>query len=690
MAIHWKIPFVTRKGTTMSVNIYDDTYSGDPLVLWGAATPFQTREEKSDDILKPTRLSTGYIRIMTGQTQDGTDFDASLLFPPTPMARPVRLTKADGTLMWQGFIRQESFTQDWLPDPEELELPICSALSMLGGIQITETALSSYLSNGRARFKDLLYLALQQLPSPISYYYVYYPQDVSQSGTFDQTFLTMGLQIRNWFEYEDENFIDMSSIRFDGATWLSLLSDVAEAFGYTLTESGRDIMFVSRRATTYARVDVSDLTLPYTSLTYVNYNAYNRTIGASSLYDNKGKVSLLQSARRAVVEAEINSIQDEDSLPQPASRRHLTYYERGDFEILRNSLITNQANPLYYKYVYLYEPLAGDNYWTFHTYENYSTEDWIVEDITMSDRSSAAFIMDKDGNTSVFCYYCTLKDEYQETPAGSDGVMFAINSDVSTFFIGGKIKVTGKVICYDEAVYHPIGEPDTWLSHDITSRDVIIIMVLGSVNIQKTVVIDNEDGYLKETATSKEDGVYFDIPAGGVFGSCQIFVYCPHSHSDYGTDVIQGAYEFQDLKVDYEASPRAVYAYYPADDNNRFVINLNAAAEDDCNIEPRLASYIKGRNGYGIPIKPDYSELISTLAFAGSTQTYMEGYLCETIQQLRAVAHRMLEVTIFVGSDLTYRPTDIVNFAGSHWLIMSQSRNWRDSTNTLTLYEIIS
>lgn len=679
MAIHWKVPFVTRKGTTMSVNIYDDTYSGTPLTLWGAAVPFQTREEKSDDVLKPTRLSTGYIRIMTGQTQDGADFDASLLFPPTPMARPVTLTKADGTLIWQGFIRQESFTQDWLPDPEELELPICSALSMLGGIQITEAALSSYLSNGRARFKDLLYLALQQLPSPVSYYYVYYPQDVSQSGTFDQTFLTMGLQIRNWFEYEDENFIDMSSIRFDGATWLSLLSDVAEAFGYTLTESGSDILFVSRRVTTYAKVAVSDLTLSYTSLTYTNYNAYSRTIGASSIYDNKGKVSLLQSARRAVVEAEINSIQDEDSLPQPASRRHLTYYEHGLEQVTRNYFDSSHG-VLFDQSFYLYEPDTR-GIWTYYSYyDGYPTIDpWDVTDIQDSTLASSSFVMDEDGEVYVLASFICQEGHQTRAPK-----MLEILSEVASFFVGGQLKFTGKVATTDEAAYVEDGH---WVNTTIRTRTIKIEVQIGSTMYSKTAYIFGDK--IMEDPDGKE-GVAFPLPANThLFGFVKLSVYFPDLTPNHIADV-QGVYLFNDLKLAYEASPRAVYAYYPADDNNRFVIDLNTAAEDDCSIEPRLASYIKGRNGYGIPIKPDYSALISTLSFAGSTQTYMEGYLCETIQQLRAVAHRILEVTIYVGSDLTYRPTDIVNFAGSHWLIMSQSRNWRDSTNTLTLYEIIS
>ena len=44
MAIHWQLKFKSlRRSTDYTVNIYDDQYSGNPVVLKGGAEPFSTQ-----------------------------------------------------------------------------------------------------------------------------------------------------------------------------------------------------------------------------------------------------------------------------------------------------------------------------------------------------------------------------------------------------------------------------------------------------------------------------------------------------------------------------------------------------------------------------------------------------------------------------------------------------------------------
>ena len=58
MAIHWIIPFRTlRSDQQLSVNVYDPDYTGTAVVLTGAAQPFETQEESSDDIFMPPFIS---------------------------------------------------------------------------------------------------------------------------------------------------------------------------------------------------------------------------------------------------------------------------------------------------------------------------------------------------------------------------------------------------------------------------------------------------------------------------------------------------------------------------------------------------------------------------------------------------------------------------------------------------------
>ena len=72
MAIRWKIPFKTlRSNALLTVNVYDDTFSGTAMVLKGAAQPFETQEEGSDDIFTPVRLQSGYLRIVDDGEGEG-------------------------------------------------------------------------------------------------------------------------------------------------------------------------------------------------------------------------------------------------------------------------------------------------------------------------------------------------------------------------------------------------------------------------------------------------------------------------------------------------------------------------------------------------------------------------------------------------------------------------------------------
>ena len=65
MAIHWQIPFRSlRTNTLYTVNIYDASYSGDPVILKGGEKPFTTQEDDNEDQFAPVRTQSGYIRIV--------------------------------------------------------------------------------------------------------------------------------------------------------------------------------------------------------------------------------------------------------------------------------------------------------------------------------------------------------------------------------------------------------------------------------------------------------------------------------------------------------------------------------------------------------------------------------------------------------------------------------------------------
>ena len=115
MAIHWQIPFKSRRtGTVYTVNIYDATYSGNPMVLKGGEEPFVTEEDNTEDEFTPIRTQSGYMSIADDgrNAADTDDFDYSVLLPGTDTDRPVTLTKVvsnQTVVCWQGFMQAQTF-----------------------------------------------------------------------------------------------------------------------------------------------------------------------------------------------------------------------------------------------------------------------------------------------------------------------------------------------------------------------------------------------------------------------------------------------------------------------------------------------------------------------------------------------------------------------------------------------------
>lgn len=136
MAIHWQIPFKSlHSGTDYTVNVYDSTHTGTPVVLYGAANPFTTEENDDEDPFTPVRTQSGYITIIDdGFGADGvTPFNWLDLMPETETSRPITLT-ANGQVLFEGYIQAENFTGALYGGSQERRIPVQCVLSVLQGL----------------------------------------------------------------------------------------------------------------------------------------------------------------------------------------------------------------------------------------------------------------------------------------------------------------------------------------------------------------------------------------------------------------------------------------------------------------------------------------------------------------------------------------------------------------------------
>jgi hypothetical protein len=133
MAIHWQIQFKSFTGASRCVNIYDSTYSGDPVQLTGAANPFKTSEDDDLDYYAPIRTQSGYISIIA---ENNTILDDLMATKSTD--RPVTLTEGNYVL-WMGFLHCELYSQPWEAPPYVVQIPIISAVAAYQGVEVPST-----------------------------------------------------------------------------------------------------------------------------------------------------------------------------------------------------------------------------------------------------------------------------------------------------------------------------------------------------------------------------------------------------------------------------------------------------------------------------------------------------------------------------------------------------------------------
>lgn len=252
MAIHWQIPFKSLlKGTDYTVNIYDSTYSGEPIILKGGAQPFTTQEDENDDMFTPVRTQSGYLRIVDdGKDANGDTLSASddwkAMMPSIDTDRPVTLTDSNGTVVWQGFMQAQNFSGVLYGNPQEREFPVQCVLTVTQGTDI------NYQQTEIQNFAYLLKQIVDSIPS------AFRPSNfMIQGGTHAQQWL---LKKMDWLNFADDNNDGTLVARF---TMYDCLEDMCRFWGWTARTNGTTMYLVcadDSSETNFLSLDYSGLT----------------------------------------------------------------------------------------------------------------------------------------------------------------------------------------------------------------------------------------------------------------------------------------------------------------------------------------------------------------------------------------------------------------------------------------------
>lgn len=304
MAIRWKVPFMSLKGDELTINIYDKAFNGTAQVLKGAASPFETSEDSDTDILAPSRVSTGYIRVIDEDNLSG-------IMPTDTLERPVTLTSSVGATLWQGYLQMQQLGQDMYLDLKEVEFATADALGVLGNINMDYKNHVMKMET----FGELIHEAISVVNGAgLSITSVSFPKEWHDGSNY-LGWARLSVNRQNWFKKNyAENEEDYDVDIYDSNTYLSMLESIAKQLGWSMAVEGSSFAFVSPQSTDYATIGLQQLKeyAQGASRYPINISQEDITLADEQHASVDNQKETVQGAKKVKVTADANSIDDLD------------------------------------------------------------------------------------------------------------------------------------------------------------------------------------------------------------------------------------------------------------------------------------------------------------------------------------------------------------------------------------------
>ena len=247
----WRINFIDIQGRSIRIDISkaDESASNVPTVLTASSEPLVTEIDRDEDILKPSRLSSGYISVINEGNLSG-------LMPMNDTEHSVKIY-SDGELAWQGYMQSENYGRDMYLEKEEAKFAISDALSSLGAVDMEDMDafnmqnMASYIAESIGKVSG----------NGLAISYVEIP-DVDEFGLGVGGWLTLSCQRKNFFVANDsENDDDPDWQKYDVLTYLGLLEEISKMMGYTVCLDADTLRFVSQKTRAYVRYTEAQMRL---------------------------------------------------------------------------------------------------------------------------------------------------------------------------------------------------------------------------------------------------------------------------------------------------------------------------------------------------------------------------------------------------------------------------------------------
>lgn len=688
--IRWMIPFKTLNEKNAVINIYKEGNFDEVITLEPAYNTFETQESTDEELMKPIRTHTGYIRIIDNG-------DISGLMPSGNRQHYVEFL-IEGDLKWCGYMQADTFSEDWDITPLEVEFPVISGIGILDSIPMDQ--------NREMDLTSLCNLLLECIDATgVDYNYIYIPKEVKESAASEFYLLPLDLRISrfNFFKVNNSvNTDDPDWERYDADTYSDLLEELCKFWGWTIHERGRDLYLVSTRDVDYMKIPIGELRQKLNSLSSISYESVptsSMAVSDMKLAGNSHKKDILQGYNKIEIKSEINTVDeaipkvDFDSLEFVAQSTtgHTAvsgkkYYER---------LMTYVSNdPNIKTYIYKPIPKAGGEYeWerTEYTWENirYKTvgatfvkrdayEDTDLKKKRNYNFSESLMIMLQIHEVGVPVTYPTIEQ-------AKNMIILQMSSAGMAMYNSGAFVISANTSDVQESLFKDwsgngkgtielmfrVGE-NYWGGSEWVKTPTWFVVNMG--NDEGT---DEGAGQIISTKTldmpyNGADGYVIPINQP-LSGQTELSIHAVRNDGGYDRLYLAG------LTVDYYKDDRI--AERKDSDENEYSSKSGIEFSKDLSVELKLATNNNNPAAYSILFNSPWAASGSSaesLYFVGEGMKRPEEYL---LSNLKRIYGRITEkLTLQMEREDSVTPLMRLTRSGKRYILLSENVNWSDGT----------
>ena len=654
----WRINFKDIQGRNIRIDISKagESASNVPTVLTASSEPLVTEIDRDEDMMMPSRLSSGYISVINEGNLSG-------LMPTNDTEHSVKIY-SDGELAWQGYMQSENYGRDMYLDKEEAKFAISDALSSLGAVDMEDMDafnmqnMASYIAESIGKVSG----------NGLAISYVEIP-DVDEFGLGVGGWLTLSCQRKNFFVTNDsENEDDPDWQKYDVLTYLELLEEISKMMGYTVCLDADTLRFVSQKASSYVRYTEAQMRL-IGSGSSVSGSSSALLSGVSALSSEQSSaldntLTTVRGKKLVKIKCDVNAIGD--VMPE-ISLSGLKYLGVRESSVVTGVKYRALAYESKQTDVKLTEwRLNSDGSYTNIGYGAPGSEglSFVRADICKADIYNSADV--ENGSKKSYEY--------------SDGVMIRLYG--TQYSIGDAlevVKVTGGVLprvkegCF--SINYSYKSSNTaervltcalkvgayWagaIGWSVTPQKLYIRISGGAIVSNKTLdqLYEGASGYvvpIKQPLSGQvEFYVYYDSTSAG-FGDVQLLSDLSIKYCNVEQETAEG------LK-----------------DNSTYSARTGLDSQSNANVELRMATKTaKCKDGYGIlyqGAEKVESGLVEKSLLSLMKEVYGENR-DEAEPTLRGRRRRVGECYLHDGAT---------------WQVLAESRNWRDADSKLLMYKL--